>query len=306
MAGKILVIRGGALGDFILTLPAIRLLREAFPDARLEILGYPHIAAVAEGRFYADAIRSIEYGPMAGFFHPRAALDDDLSGYFGQFNQVVSWLFDPDEIFAGNLRKSGVRNLIVGNGRLDDSRHAAHQLAHPLDALGLYLDDPAAEVFPSSADRERGRALVSGDVASTLALHPGSGSEKKNWPLESWIVLIVRLLAAGQPIAIITGEADRERAQVLQGRFGGQVQWVHSPPLPILAGLLAECGGYVGHDSGVSHLAAAAGARCVHLFGPTDPEVWGAQNRAVQILRASDQRMESIPVDHVLDGIEAW
>ena len=75
MPGRILVIRSGALGDFILTLPAIGLLRENFPACHLEILGYRHIAAIAEGRFYANSTRSIDYGPLAGFFHPRAALD---------------------------------------------------------------------------------------------------------------------------------------------------------------------------------------------------------------------------------------
>jgi len=65
---RLLVIRGGAIGDFILTLPAIKLLREAFPAAQLEILGYQHIVALAERRWYADATRSIEYSAMAGFF----------------------------------------------------------------------------------------------------------------------------------------------------------------------------------------------------------------------------------------------
>ena len=69
---RILVIRGGAIGDFILTLPAIKLLREAFPNAHLEILGYEHIISIADGRFYANGTRSIEYGAMAGFFVRRA------------------------------------------------------------------------------------------------------------------------------------------------------------------------------------------------------------------------------------------
>ena len=62
---RILVIRGGAIGDFILTLPAIKLLRDAFPCAHLEILGYRHIISLAEVSGYANATRSIEYGPLA-------------------------------------------------------------------------------------------------------------------------------------------------------------------------------------------------------------------------------------------------
>ncbi len=61
---RILVIRGGAIGDFVLTLPALKALRDAWPQARIEILGYKHIAALAENRFYAQAVRSIEYGRL--------------------------------------------------------------------------------------------------------------------------------------------------------------------------------------------------------------------------------------------------
>ena len=74
MAGRILVIRGGALGDFILTLPAIRLLREKFPDSPLEVLGHLHIATLAEGRYYASSIRSIEYAAASPPFSIRTRL----------------------------------------------------------------------------------------------------------------------------------------------------------------------------------------------------------------------------------------
>ena len=83
---RILVIRGGAIGDFILTLPALKLLRENFPNAHIEILGYKHIVALAEKRFYAKATRSIEYGPLSRFFARDAELPPDLVEYFGGFD----------------------------------------------------------------------------------------------------------------------------------------------------------------------------------------------------------------------------
>ncbi|MFL6588960.1 MAG: glycosyltransferase family 9 protein, partial [Chthoniobacterales bacterium] len=85
---RILVIRGGAIGDFVLTLPAIKLLRESFPSARLEILGYKHIAALAENRFYAHAVRSIESGSLSRFFTRDAVLPSDLRDYFGSFDLI--------------------------------------------------------------------------------------------------------------------------------------------------------------------------------------------------------------------------
>jgi len=110
---RILVIRGGAIGDFILTLPALKLLRDSFPAAHLEVLGYKHIVALAELGGYANATRSIEYGRLASFFNRDGELAPELVEYFGSFQQVISYLFDPDDIFANNLKRAGVRNLIV-------------------------------------------------------------------------------------------------------------------------------------------------------------------------------------------------
>ena len=82
---RILVIRGGAIGDFILTLPALRALRDAYPRARIEILGYKHIVALAENRFYADAIRSVEYGPLSAFFCCHIYSTRRIEGLFWKF-----------------------------------------------------------------------------------------------------------------------------------------------------------------------------------------------------------------------------
>src|SRR5437588_1319791 len=109
---RIIVIRGGALGDFILTLPSLKLLRDAFPSAHIEILGYKHIIALAEMGGYANATRSIEYAPLASFFSRGGQLAPELVEYFGCFQHVISYLFDPDQIFANNLKRCGVRNLI--------------------------------------------------------------------------------------------------------------------------------------------------------------------------------------------------
>src|SRR3954465_15821272 len=79
---RILVIRGGAIGDFVLTLPAIKLLRDRFPSAHLEILGAKPIAALAEKRFYAGALRSIDSAALARFFARDAELPAELTDYF--------------------------------------------------------------------------------------------------------------------------------------------------------------------------------------------------------------------------------
>jgi heptosyltransferase-2 len=74
-----------------------------------------------------------------------------------------------------------------------------------------------------------------------------------------------------------------------------RVRFAKNLPLPELAALL-EHAIFVGHDSGVSHLAAAAGAKCILLFGPTNPDVWAPMNANVRVLRAADGNLNSISV----------
>lgn len=301
MKPRILVIRGGAIGDFILTLPAIRLLREAFPAAHLEILGYQHIVAIAEGRFYADAIRSIEYGPMAGFFVPRSELGADLAEYFASFQQVVSYLFDPDGFFEGNVRRAGVKNFLRAYAKIDDSEHAARQLARPLQSLALFLEDPAATVHPTAHDRDVAAAFLGNCERPLVALHPGSGSAKKNWPVERWRELGADLLARGCELLLIGGEADEAQLADLGAAWhGSPVRTARNLPLPHLAALLEKCALFIGHDSGISHLAAASGTRCVLLFGATDPAVWAPANRHVNVIEAPAGDLSQLRVAEVI------
>jgi heptosyltransferase-2 len=304
---RILVIRGGAIGDFILTLPALKLLRDGFPDARVEILGYKHIVALAENRFYAQATRSIEYGPLASFFSNQAELPIELIDYFAGFDLIVSYLFDPDQIFEANVRRCGVSDFIFADPKIDGSEHAARQLARPLEQLGLKLIEPAAELYPSEADRREARDLVGAASSSIVALHPGSGSGTKNWPIENWIALGNDLLSRESrktKIAVVGGEADEVQLRELESVWNNrEVFFAKNLPLLALAALL-EDSLFVGHDSGISHLAAAAGARCVLLFGPTEPAIWAPANKSVTVLRASRGNLRLLTVDKVIETIE--
>src|SRR5436309_13882466 len=96
---RILVIRGGAIGDFVLTLPALKALREAYPDTRIEILGYKHIAVVAEKRFYAQAVSSIEYGLLSSLFVKNLELLAQLPDYYASFDLIRRYVHTPDRIF---------------------------------------------------------------------------------------------------------------------------------------------------------------------------------------------------------------
>jgi len=306
---RILVIRGGAIGDFILTLPTLKALREAYPQAHLEILGYKHIAVLAENRFYAQAVRSIEYGPLSSFFAKNSELPTDLANHFASFDLVISYLYDPDGIFENNLRRCGVQNLIHGPAKVDDRDHAARQLARPLKELGLRASDFAPRIYPSTEDRKFAEDFLRGMPQPILAIHPGSGSETKNWPIENWIEFGNVVLDSDKfrgTLIIVSGEADQGRSNELETIWrNDRVHFARNLPLPVLAALLGHAI-FVGHDSGISHLAAAVGAKCILLFGPTNPEVWAPMNENVEVIRGLNGDMREIGCEDVIEAISLW
>jgi heptosyltransferase III len=297
---RILVIRGGAIGDFILTLPALRTLREACPNAHIEILGYKHIAALAENRFYAQAVRSIEYGPLSGFFAKNSELPAELADYFASFDLIISYLYDPDCIFKNNLRRCGVENLLCGPAKIvKTSDHAARQLARPIEELGIRVVDLTEKIFLSEEDRQFGREFVQTPSQPIIAIHPGSGSKEKNWPLQNWIELFSTEhwhIEKRHSLIVISGEADTEQTAQLEHTWKDrEIRFAKNLPLAHLAGML-EHSIFIGHDSGISHVAAAAGANCILLFGPTDPNVWAPRNENVEVLRAPTGKVNDLEI----------
>jgi len=134
-----------------------------------------------------------------------------------------------------------------------------------------------------------------------VAIHPSSGGETKNWPKEQWAELGRRLATEvpGAMLLLIEGEADADAADFLA------TAWKDVPhlrarllPLPILAALLREAELFLGHDSGVTHLAAAArkDLPIVALFSPTDPAVWAPPRPGVRVLRG-DPTMRNISLE---------
>lgn len=299
---RILVIRGGAIGDFILTLPGLKALRDARPQAHVEILGYKHIAALAENRFYAQAVRSIEYGPLARFFARNSELPAELADYFANFDLIVSYLYDPDRIFETNLRRCGVENLICGPAQIAESAgHAARQLARPIEELGIKVADLTERIFPSIEDREFAGEFLASMPQPIIAIHPGSGSHEKNWPLENWTGLFSpnSRFANFERLVVISGEADEAQTEQLKRDWKNRgVRFARNLPLPHLAAIL-ERSMFIGHDSGISHLAAAAGANCILLYGPTNPDIWAPKNGSVQILRAPNATLSDLRIEQV-------
>jgi len=268
--------------------------------AHIEILGYEHIADIANNRFYAQAIRSIEYGPLSRFFAKHSTLPSELCHYVSGFDLIVSYLYDPDKIFEDNLRRSGARNIVIGPAKIKSGDHAARQLACPMEDLGIKILDFSPKIFPAAQDRQFAGNLLAKLARPIVAIHPGSGSKQKNWPIENWLTLIRKRLSAANfsgSVLIVAGEAD-----TIDGldelRRNDRCRFALNLPLPHLAALLEQTI-FIGHDSGISHLAAAAGADCILLFGPTDPAIWAPPDERTSVIRGQNGQVANISVQEV-------
>ena len=292
---RILVIRGGAIGDFIMTLPALAALREQWPDGHIEILGYPHITELARGRYYADATRSVEARALAGFFVPNGILDPGWMEYFGGFNLVISYLFDPDEIFSDNVRRCGVKHFVPASPR-PVSLHATEHYCKPLEMLAIYVGALEPRIFPSDEDRLfAGNYLAPLDSGKIVAIHPGSGGEKKNWPVEKFADVAQGLMDEGYQLLIVKGEADEAAVRLLESRLdSSHYKVVLGLTLTELAAVLARCEGFVGNDSGITHLATAVGTPVVALFGPASTTIWEPRGKKVRVVRFGGSDVDEV------------
>ncbi|UCF35721.1 MAG: glycosyltransferase family 9 protein [Acidobacteriota bacterium] len=298
----ILVIRSGGLGDFVLTLPVLSAVKERWPKASLHVLGHTEIAETARLAGVVDQIRSIDSFDLSPLFSGLPGggnRRERAESYLRGFDIVISFLRDTEDHFSANLRRLGVQEYLVPPAR-SEALHATQQFFRSLSGLGLKPEFEYPRLSPPASACEEVRQMLAvaavQNHTTLVAIHPGSGSKTKNWPLEHYFEVIQWV--AEQPglyPILLTGEADgeiHERMEV-DPRI---VNCPHfpSPALPVLVALLQRCGVFLGNDSGVGHLAAASGIPVISLFGATSPQVWKPLGQKVRVINFSEASVDRV------------
>jgi ADP-heptose:LPS heptosyltransferase len=287
-----LVIRGGAIGDFILTLPVLQALKARWPDSEIELIGYPRIAELAVHAGYVSRVRSLDEAWVAQLFIPGVHLPPAKLTYIREFDIVISYLYDPDQLVGKNLENNGAKQVLLGSHRREDvTAHAIDFFIAPLAELAIFPEDDVPVVVVPDPGAER-----------TLAIHPGSGSPFKNWPLDRYMELADRWIAECGPVGFVLGEADDTFEAVLRERFPNAT-WMVNLSLVELAESLKTYTAYAGNDTGITHLAAACGVPVTALFGPTDPAIWSPRGPEVKVMHHDVLR--EIAVDSVLESLQS-
>lgn len=321
---RIVVARPGALGDTLLTLPTLAVLRHWAPQARLTVIARADILPLLRANGLADNAEPWDLPDWATLFTDHADVDDltplaraTLVGA----DVGIMWASDQQDSLTRRLAELGVTRRIVAQALQPTDApqpvHAAVWLAEVLRPLGIAppsLDTLTALITtlrPPAEDDAQAATLwrtLGMSTRGVIALHPGSGSQTKRWPAERFAEVARLACDADYSPLLLAGEADTQALEETKAAFARRdltPTVAHGLSVGVLVAALARCAGYVGNDSGVSHLAALTGAPTVAIFGPTDPAQWAPLGPRATAVRAPDHRLASVAADAVWARLRA-
>ena len=293
----LLIFHPGALGDGLLTLTALRALQTKFSEHLIVWFGHKEL-----GDLFVDAHEVHQSYSFDRFNFLAYGVDRDLQhrllpSLFGRCERAVGWLRDTEGIWRNWFGTVGIKHFILCSPH-DPSLRYFHMADRYVETLKPWFtkeqafnqleqdlsDERLLVLNQSKAD---GKSCSSKDLL--IVLHPGSGSPHKCAPPTLWVNLVNGLMARPhRRVCLVGGPADMEFLRKVQSLL------THFQPT-ILVGLdLLSVGRYlqnaqlfIGHDSGLSHLASRLGVPSVLLFGPTDPGKWAPRGQHVAVMRNS-------------------
>jgi ADP-heptose:LPS heptosyltransferase len=291
--------------------PFVRELRAAVPEAKITFGVGRHSRPAIETNPHVDALLDtgpVGSGPSSSRDFLTLANEIRARRFDACFTLERSAVIGLIPLLAGIPRRIGIDS---GGRGLSHNVRVSARPARPeselyLDLLRAIGGKPTSshlEYHPSAAARSRVEALVREQLPSDrpfALLHCAGGSNpgmvlaRKRWPARSFAQLAHHFVAAGVTPVLVGGPDDREIAEAVQRAFetlrsndrapsvegaAPIVDLVGRLSLDDLAALAQRALVYVGNDSGPTHLAEAAGANVVMLFGPSDPIVYGPRSR---------------------------
>ncbi len=270
---RILFITATRIGDAVLSTGLLDHLLHAYPAARFTIACGP----VAEGVFARMPNRD-------------ATLVVDKRRFDAHWLELWARTATTWWDLAIDLRGSALTFLLPARRRavMRGGRRPGHRLNHLAGTLGL-LAPPQPVAWTDAADRALAETLLPGG-GPVIGLGPTANWAGKAWPAERFVATFQALAAdlPGARAAVFAGPGDTERAMAaaVLAALPGAVDLVGRLSLPEAAAALARCRLFIGNDSGLMHLAAAAGAPTLGLFGPTPASEYAPAGRSAAFVQA--------------------
>ncbi len=291
---KLLIIRPSALGDTLMLMPAIAQLRRS---SEIVLVGRsPGIDIISP-----YVTHSIDYERSGWHRLFQEDLDVDQAFSLPDADCAVAFLGDPGGNVNRNLKSHLPETSVhffpafpAGEADL----HVALYLAQCLKKAGLSIDPE------KSLDDATRRPLLKGEYQAVLknkiVFHPGSGGKGKNYPPDFWLQLIRVLInhlvlpPFSKPI-ILLGPAEEELRPFFARNLRAEgIEILFAPEWKQLQSILCQAPLYVGHDSGITHLAAMLGTPTIALFKNTPVPQWRPLGPAVRVLENEENRQKLI------------
>jgi heptosyltransferase III len=271
---RLLVLFPGALGDLLCCWPALDALRRSLGAALTLAAREPWFAALPEHACTTLSIDRREFADLFASDTPHPATGELLAGY----DRIESWTGYGDEQFATRLREvSGAAVTVHPFRALRAGEHAMDYYARCAAVT------PAVEPLPVRSESAQWAAALwdrHSLGSNVLTIHPGSGSQRKNW--EGAAAVAAAWRRDGNAVIVVGGPSESAAELQISGAFV-----VRDEPLDRIAALLARTHRYLGNDSGISHLAGLVGAHGIAAFGDTDPDAWRPRGTGIRVLRAA-------------------
>ena len=298
----ILFIASSRIGDAVLASGLVKRLHDEIPNARFTVVAGPLSAPLFADVPNLSQVVVMEKGKGGGH-------------WFKLWTQVRgrNWGLIVDR------RGSGVSRFLRAKRRAIHRSlpgEPVHKVVEAARLLKMQDDPPGPFLFTSPETEARADALLAEGSGPILALAPAANWVGKTWPAERFALMAVQLMQKGQPfekgrVLILGGPDDRRNAEPLR-RSLPRDRWVDltgKVDLLTAYACLKRARLFVGNDSGLMHLAAAAGAPTLGLFGPSDERLYGPWGEYTRVsrgprgfgqIKAKDPDLNQ-PVCHMLD-----
>lgn len=285
----LLIIHPGALGDVLLARPVLHALRVQFPQHEFALLSANAVGSLLRDCAEVDRTFPLEAMHLSQLFAGFESLGGSFRTWLGTCERAVGWLRDAEAAVSNTLRTVGVRYINLQSPFSSDLV-AVHQADRYFEAIGIEGSGKGFTyplVLPADLKRQSQAILQACDWSGEsplVLIHPGSGSVHKCVEAGRLATVIEWLIKAGMTPILIEGPADCQTVAKVLSSLTTQVPVIRSQNLSAVAGAMAKAALYLGHDSGMTHLAAALAIPTVACFGPTHASRWAPLGPTVSIV----------------------
>lgn len=278
----VLVLRFSAVGDVLLTTPALDALRAAWPETRIVFGTKEFISDMIRYHPAVDEVVGLRKGEGV-FDYTRRLKATGFDACLDLHDKVRSrmiHLLAPTRRFVKWSNRSSLDNIKIMLGLRGYNAPAPtstlfHRAVEKL--VGQPLPRGRMRYYTAPGQVERARAMLEAagvDLARPLiGVAAGANWATKRWPAEYFYDLVGRMIAAGYQVALNGGPGERELSRTIAGERPGVFDFTGAS-LAEMGGIIQHCQAFVANDSGPMHMARASGVPTLAIFGSTDPAMF--------------------------------